>query len=145
MGNSGLAKIFTTGNIVENKYRSLYDINVVDINKEEVPLSKYKGKVTLCVNVSSLHAEAPTEIAELKELASRFPKTEFEILAFPCNQFANEPGNFETIKQNYFSKYGVNFPIFSKVGAELFQNVKLVQDRSKWTVHASCLQILEKI
>ena len=119
MGNSGLAKIFSPGNIVENKYRSLYDINVVDINKNDIPLSNYKGKVTLCVNVSSLHADAPSEIAELKELASRFPKTEFEVLAFPCNQFANEPGNFDTIKQNYFSKFGVNFPIFSKVAALL--------------------------
>ena len=40
----------------------------------------------------------------------------FEILAFPCNQFGGqEPGSEADIKQFCSSKFGVDFPMFSKV------------------------------
>lgn len=39
MGNSGLRKIFFQGDYVETAFSSLYEIDVVDINKEEEPLT----------------------------------------------------------------------------------------------------------
>ena len=40
----------------------------------------------------------------------------FEILAFPCNQFAlQEPGTNDEIKEFCDTKYGVTFKIFNKI------------------------------
>jgi len=37
------------------------------------------------------------------------------VLAFPCNQFKQEPGTNTEIKQFAQKKFGVTFPLFSKV------------------------------
>jgi len=40
----------------------------------------------------------------------------FSVLAFPCNQFgAQEPGTDSEILEFATSKYGVTFPMFSKI------------------------------
>jgi glutathione peroxidase len=40
----------------------------------------------------------------------------FTVLAFPCNQFADqEPGSNEEILEFATSKYGVTFPMFAKI------------------------------
>lgn len=40
----------------------------------------------------------------------------FEILAFPCNQFAGqEPGNNEEIQEVVCTRFKAEFPIFDKV------------------------------
>lgn len=115
MGNSGFKKIFFPGDIVENKYNSVYDISVISLDKKEIPLSNYKDKVCLIVNTSSQSKDSPSEIKNLKNIHEKYASKGFEILAFPCNQFANEPGNFKTIRNTYSKEYEVNFPVFSKV------------------------------
>ena len=41
---------------------------------------------------------------------------DFAVLAFPCNQFgAQEPGSDAEILEFATSKYGVEFPMFSKI------------------------------
>lgn len=144
MGNSGLRKIILPSDVVETQYHSLYDISTIDLDKNEVPLSQFKDKITLCVNVSSQHSETATQVAELKQLASLFPKSDFEVLAFPCNQFANEPENFRNLKRNYFDKFAVNFPVFAKVTPGLSHILTLVTlDRGQWHIYASSIQIFE--
>jgi len=115
MGNSGLRKIFYPGDIVENKYNSLYDITVVDLDKKEVPLSQYKNKVCLVVNVGSQNRDAPAELQELKQLQQHYGPLGFQVLAFPTNQFANEPGNYNQVKDCYAKRYETSFPVFAKV------------------------------
>ena len=40
----------------------------------------------------------------------------FSVLAFPCNQFGGqEPGSDEEVKEFAQSKFGVSFPMFSKI------------------------------
>jgi glutathione peroxidase len=53
------------------------------------------------------------------------------VLAFPCNQFgAQEPGSNDEILEFARSKYGVGFPMFSKIevngdgAAELYRYLK---------------------
>jgi len=53
---------------------------------------------------------------ELQQLYEKYHAQGFEILGFPCNQFGNqEPGTEQEIKQFVTTKYGVTFPMFSKV------------------------------
>ena len=87
---SSLALIF---NLTTAK--TFYDFNLLDIEGNFTPLSKYKGKITLIVNVASECGYTDPEYEALNKLHEKFFKSGvFEILAFPCNQFGNqEPGS----------------------------------------------------
>ncbi|KAH7435312.1 hypothetical protein KP509_06G059300 [Ceratopteris richardii] len=53
---------------------------------------------------------------QLTELHTKYKEKGFEILAFPCNQFANqEPGNNDEIKEFACTRFKAEFPIFGKI------------------------------
>ena len=86
-----------------------------DIDGKEVELNQYKGKVTLIVNVASKCGNTP-QYEGLEALYKKYNEKGFTILGFPANEFkAQEPGTDADIKQFCTSKYGVTFPMFSKV------------------------------
>ena len=80
-----------------------------------VPLSGYKGKVLLIVNTATGCGFTP-QYEELQDLYELHQKDGFEILDFPCNQFAGQaPGSDEEIHSFCTGRYGITFPQFSKV------------------------------
>jgi glutathione peroxidase len=88
---------------------------VKDAKNNDKPLSDYKGKVLLIVNVASKCGHTP-QYAGLQALYEKYQGQGFAVLGFPCNQFGGqEPGSMEEILTFCSSKYDVNFPIFSKV------------------------------
>lgn len=94
---------------------SIYDFKVKNIDDEEVKLNQYKGKVLLVVNTASKCGFTP-QYGELEKLYQKYNSKGFEILGFPCNQFAEqEPGNNEEVKKFCQINYGVTFPLFEKV------------------------------
>jgi len=95
---------------------SLFGINVLDIKKQEVDLSKFKGKVLLVVNVASHCGYTDVSYTQLTSLYEKYKDRGLEILAFPCNQFLfQEFGSNESIHHFCTSKYKVEFPIFDKI------------------------------
>ncbi|XP_024372544.1 probable phospholipid hydroperoxide glutathione peroxidase [Physcomitrium patens] len=95
---------------------SIYDFVVKDIDGNDVELSKYKGKVLLIVNVASACGLTTTNYTELAGIYSKYKNQDFEILAFPCNQFGGqEPGSNAQIKQFACTRFKAEFPIFDKV------------------------------
>jgi len=53
---------------------------------------------------------------DLEALYQKYKSKGFVVLGFPCNQFGKqEPGDEATIKEFVTSKFGVTFPMFSKV------------------------------
>ncbi|GMN40262.1 hypothetical protein TIFTF001_009494 [Ficus carica] len=96
--------------------KSLYDFTVKDIDEKDVPLSKFKGKVLLIVNVASRCGLTTANYSELSHLYEKYKTQGFEILAFPCNQFGGqEPGSNPEIKQFACTRFKAEFPIFNKV------------------------------
>ncbi|CAI8598150.1 unnamed protein product [Vicia faba] len=88
----------------------------LDIDKKDVSLSKFKGKVLLIVNVASRCGLTSSNYTELSHLYENFKDRGLEVLAFPCNQFGmQEPGSNEEIKQFACTKFKAEFPIFDKV------------------------------
>ena len=49
----GFARMFSSSTPSQAAARTLSDFSAVSIDGDEVPLSKYKGKVTLVTNVAS--------------------------------------------------------------------------------------------
>ncbi|XP_021895613.1 probable glutathione peroxidase 2 [Carica papaya] len=95
---------------------SIYDFTVKDINGNDVSFNEYTGKVLLIVNVASKCGLTHSNYKELNILYEKYKNQGFEILAFPCNQFAwQEPGNNEEIKEVVCSVFKAEFPIFAKI------------------------------
>jgi glutathione peroxidase len=94
---------------------TFYDYTVKNEKNADQPLSAYKGKVVLVVNVASKCGFTP-QYAGLEELYRKFKDNNFVIVGFPCNQFgAQEPGNAEEIQSFCKLTYDVTFPVMAKV------------------------------
>ncbi len=95
--------------------KSPLDFTMTNIEGEEVPLSKYKGKVILMVNVASKCGYTP-QYTGLQKLYKDYKDKGLVVLGFPCNDFGRqEPGSNEEIQEFCSSKFSVTFPLFSKV------------------------------
>lgn len=93
----------------------IYDINVKDRSGNDVNLGDYKGKVLLIVNTATGCGFTP-HYDPLEAMYKDLKDKGFEILDFPCNQFANQaPGTEEEIHQFCKLKFGTEFPQFAKI------------------------------
>jgi len=93
----------------------IYDFNVLDIDANEVSLSRYKGKVLLIVNVASECGFTP-QYRGLEKLYQTYKEQGFMVLGFPSNQFREqESASNEKIKLFCHENYDVHFDIFSKI------------------------------
>jgi glutathione peroxidase len=93
---------------------SIYQITVEDANKEKVILEKYRGRVLLIVNTATKCMFTP-QYEGLQYLYDKFHDKGFEILDFPCNQFANQaPQSDEDIAKFCSLEYKTTFPRFAK-------------------------------
>ncbi|HEY3332684.1 MAG TPA: glutathione peroxidase [Capsulimonadaceae bacterium] len=89
-----------------------------DIDGKDVPLSKYKGKVLILVNVASRCGNTP-QYKPLEALYEKYKAQGFEVLGFPANNFgAQEPGTNGEIRLFCTSTYNVSFPMFSKISVK---------------------------
>ncbi len=94
---------------------TVYDFSAKSLSGEEIPLSKFRGKVLLIVNTASRCGFTP-QYSGLQKLHENYSARGFEVLGFPCNQFGSqEPGNAEQIASFCSRKYGITFPMFAKV------------------------------
>jgi glutathione peroxidase len=98
-----------------NEVINIYEFKVKTIEGKEIPLSDYKSKVLLIVNVAS-KCGYTKQYEGLQRIYDKYKDKGFEILAFPCNDFGGqEPGSNEEIKEFCTSKYNVSFSLFDKI------------------------------
>lgn len=94
---------------------SIYDITVKDNKGNDVSLSEYKGKVLLIVNTAT-HCGLTPQYEGLEDLYEKYCEKGFEILDFPCNQFAFQaPGDAEKIDSFCKARYNTKFRRFAKI------------------------------
>ena len=94
---------------------SLWSLEVIDIDGNKRSLSEFDGKVALVVNVASRCGFTP-QYEELQSLYDSRRSEGFVILGFPCNDFGSqESGSLGEIKTFCTTRFGVEFPMFSKV------------------------------
>ena len=88
------------------------ELKTIDLKIQN--LKDYEGKTLLVINVASQCGFTP-QYKELQNLYEEFRNDEFEILAFPCNQFGSqEPGSGEQIAEFCQTTFGVQFQLFEK-------------------------------
>ncbi|AOM76423.1 glutathione peroxidase [Pedobacter steynii] len=95
--------------------KSVHQFKVKLINGTEKKLSDFKNKNLLIVNIASACGFAP-QLKELQELREELKNEDFEVLAFPSNDFGRqEPLEGEEIHSFCELNYGVQFPVFEKI------------------------------
>ena len=94
---------------------TVYDFTVKDRKGNDVSLSEYKGKVLLIVNTATGCGFTP-HYDPLEEMYRDMKDQGFEVLDFPCNQFAGQaPGSDDEIHEFCTVKFGTEFPQFRKI------------------------------
>src|SRR5277367_2669115 len=98
--------------------KTVYDFTLNAIDGQSAPLSAYKGKVVLLVNVASRCGFTPQYTA-LESIYEKYKDRGFVIVGIPANNFGGqEPGTNEEIKTFCSAKYHVTFPMMSKVSVK---------------------------
>ena len=93
----------------------LYDFTMEDIDNKPRSLKDFKGKVLMIVNTASFCGNTP-QYAGLQTLYERYREQGLTILAFPANDFGKqEPGDNKEIAEFCYTKYSLEFPLFSKI------------------------------
>jgi glutathione peroxidase len=94
---------------------TLHDFQQKTLDGKDKSLADFKGKAVLVVNVASKCGLTP-QYAGLQKLHDKYSARGFEVLGFPCNQFAGqEPGSAQEIAEFCERNYGVTFPLFAKI------------------------------
>jgi len=94
---------------------NVFDFTVKDRKGCETCLREYAGKVLLIVNTATGCGFTP-HYEPLEAMYKEFRDRGFEILDFPCNQFAGQaPGSEEEIHEFCTLKFGTEFPQFAKI------------------------------
>ena len=96
----------------------LYSFSMKTIDGKDKPLSEYKGKVLLIVNVASKCGNTP-QYKGLESIYEKYKDRGFVILGFPANNFLwQEPGTNDEIKKFCTLNYNVTFDMFSKISVK---------------------------
>lgn len=97
---------------------SALDFTMKNIDGQSVPLSDYKGKVVLMVNVAS-RCGYTGQYEGLEALYKKYKDKGLVVMGFPANNFmGQEPGTDAEIKTFCSTKYNVTFPMFAKISVK---------------------------
>lgn len=99
----------------ETQPTKIYDFTMDDIDGKPRRLDEFKGKVVMIVNTASFCGNTP-QYEGLQSLYEQYRDQGFTILAFPANDFGKqEPGDNKEIAEFCYTKYSLEFPLFSKI------------------------------
>ena len=106
---------------------SVYDFTLNSIDGQPSPLSSFKGKVVMLVNVASKCGYTP-QYSALESTYEKYKDRGLVIVGIPANNFgAQEPGTNEEIKTFCSRKYNVTFPMMAKVSVKGSDQTPLYQ------------------
>lgn len=95
--------------------KSIYQFTVSCLNGEVRKLIDYKDKVLLIVNIASDCSFTP-QLKDLEDLRNDFSGDDFNILAFPSNDFGGqEPLEGDAIISFCEINYNTHFEVFQKI------------------------------
>jgi glutathione peroxidase len=113
--------------------KTVYDFTLNSIEGQPTPLSNFKGKIVLLVNVASLCGYTP-QYSALESVYEKYKGQGLVIIGIPANNFgAQEPGSNQEIKTFCTRTYNVTFPMMAKVsvkGSDITPLYKFLTDKT---------------
>jgi len=111
----------------------IYNFSLPSIDGKPTPLSDFKGKVLLLVNVAS-HCGYTPQYTGLEAVYEKYKDKGLVVIGFPANNFgAQEPGTDTEIQTFCSTKYSVTFPMYGKVSVKGEDQTPLYQYLTKET------------
>ena len=93
--------------------QTVYDFSLVDFDGKVVPLSTYKGKVLLIVNLAS-QSTYRDQIAGLNALQKDYADKGLMVIGIPSSDFGGEELKEPASLRSYYTeKQHANFPVFA--------------------------------
>ncbi len=93
--------------------QNLYNFSLVQADGSVLPLSQYKGKVVVIVNLASKSSFAD-QLPALEKLQEKYKDKGLVVLGIPSNDFgAEEPGTDAEIQKSYAGEH-ITFPVMAK-------------------------------
>ena len=106
---------------------SVHEFTLDNLKGAPTPLATFKGKVLLVVNVAS-QCGYTYQYESLQALYAKYKDQGLVLTGFPANNFGGqEPGSNEEIGAFCKSKFGVTFPMFSKISVKGSDKAPLYQ------------------
>ncbi|MFA7075080.1 MAG: glutathione peroxidase [Candidatus Izemoplasmatales bacterium] len=116
---------------------NIYDYSIKNIEREDVLLEKFKGKVLLIFNSATKCGYTP-QYEGIQSLYEKYQNKGFEIIDLPCNQFLNQaPGSDEELAGFCQANYHTTFETFSKIkvngddAIDLYKYLKRVKPKDE--------------
>jgi glutathione peroxidase len=91
-----------------------YDFQFKGIDGNEIRLSDYKDKIIIIVNVASRCGYTP-QYEGLQNLYSEYKEKNLVVIGVPTNNFKQEPGSNNQIKDFCETNFGITFPMTEKI------------------------------
>ena len=98
---------------LSNNSESFYEYSSVTIDGKEFKMSNLKGKKVIIVNVASKCGYTP-QYEGLQTLWTNHKK-DLVVIGVPTNNFKQEPGSNNEIKDFCETNFGINFPMTEKI------------------------------
>ena len=93
---------------------SIYELIIKSVDRKNISMSEYKGKVLLIVNTATGCGFTP-QYEGLETLYKKYKNFGFEILDFPSNQFKQAQGSDEELSNFCKLNYRTTFTTFARI------------------------------
>jgi glutathione peroxidase len=113
--SAAMMALYTTGAGADDAAsKTAFDFEFTSIDGKPMPLSPFKGRVLLVVNVASFCGFTP-QYKALEALHAKYEPQGFAVIGAPSDDFNQEPKSASEIKKFCEGAYGVTFPMTDKV------------------------------
>ena len=133
--------VFFNMSLLSKENLSVYDFKFVDIDGNDIELTKFEGKPILLVNTAS-RCGFTSQYQGLQNLFLNYRKTNLIIIATTSNSFNQEYSSTEEIKKICLVNYDVGFIVSSPINVKgedshlLYQWInKKYEKRPKWNFY----------
>ena len=92
----------------------VYNFKFNSIDGGQIELSDYKDKVIVIVNVASRCGYTP-QYEDLQSLYNNYKDKDLVVIGVPTNNFKQEPGSNDQIKDFCETNFGITFPMTEKI------------------------------
>ena len=102
------------GSVWAQSPSSIYDFEVEDMQGNTVPMSRYKGKVLVVVNVANECKLVP-QYEDLQALYEDYSAEGLVVLVFPTDNYTERKPYTDTLSSACTQRYGITFPILGNL------------------------------
>ena len=103
---------------------SLYDYTLPSADGTSMPLSSFRGKTILLVNLAR-HSEYASQLAALDALSKKYTGKGLVVLGVPCNDFGTEEPGTDKEVRDFYAAQKLSFQVLSRAPLRGVQELPL--------------------